>query len=103
MRNEGRGQEDTLSRELAGGGAATSRGHWRKERMKNPVKRQRWLLPQAPLLGGRKELLELKLEGPPSGSQRTLRLADSSDIHRAGTGLPSKSTLGFSAGRTLGI
>lgn len=34
--------------------------------MKNRVKRQRWLLlPQAPLLGGRKELLELKLEGPP--------------------------------------
>lgn len=66
MRNEGRGQEDALSRELAGGGAATSRGDWRKERMKNRVKRQRWLLlPQAPLLGGRKELLELKLEGPP--------------------------------------
>lgn len=34
--------------------------------MKNRVKRQEWhLLPQAPLLGGRKELLELKLEGPP--------------------------------------
>ena len=54
MRNEGRGQEDALSRELAGGGAATSRGDWRKERMKNRVKRQGWLLlPQAPLLGGR--------------------------------------------------
>lgn len=44
--------------------------------MKNRVKRQRWLLlPQAPLLGGRKELLELKLKDPLSGSQRTLRLA----------------------------